>query len=104
MQGRIELYNENIQGWGTVCGHWLWDNDNPADIVCRQLGYEGGVLYTYGASSHHTAAGTCGGSTTLPSAFGYRRCSGSEATLWDCTASGDPADRDCASGGCTGDR
>ena len=22
-QGRIEVYNENIGGWGTVCGHWL---------------------------------------------------------------------------------
>ena len=26
-QGRIEVYNENIGGWGTVCGHWVSKND-----------------------------------------------------------------------------
>eukprot|EP01050_Picozoa_sp_SAG11_P040670 SAG11_NODE_17813_length_508_cov_0.909535_1_plen_169_part_11 len=50
-QGRIEMYSEVAQQWGTVCGHWLWDNDEPANIVCRQLGYAGGTLYTYGSSS-----------------------------------------------------
>ena len=36
--------------WGTVCGHWFWDNDEPANIVCRALGYESGDIYTYGTS------------------------------------------------------
>ena len=37
--GRIEVMNSQNQ-WGTVCGHWFWDNDEPANIVCRQLGCE----------------------------------------------------------------
>ena len=44
-QGRIEVLNPALQQWGTVCGHWYWDNDHAADIVCRQLGYQGGTLY-----------------------------------------------------------
>ena len=37
-QGRIEVFNTNTQGWGTVCGHWYWDNDIVADIVCKKVG------------------------------------------------------------------
>ena len=44
-QGRIEVFNDAINsgagGWGTVCGHWLWDNDGLADMVCRKMGYDG---------------------------------------------------------------
>ena len=102
-QGRIEIFSPNMNSWGTVCGHWLWDNDNPADIVCRQLGYAGGKLYTYGAGGN-AATGTCGGGTALASVFGYRVCDGTEANLWACAEHGSPDDRDCISGGCTADR
>ena len=64
-QGRIEVYNDAIGSWGTVCGHWLWDNHNVAKIVCQKLGYEDGALYTYGVSST---------TTDLPIVTGYRRC------------------------------
>ena len=44
-QGRIEVFNDAINsgagGWGTVCGHWVWDNDGLADMVCRKMGYDG---------------------------------------------------------------
>ena len=33
-----------------MCRH-QWDNDNMADIVCRQLGYHSGEVYTFGHSS-----------------------------------------------------
>jgi hypothetical protein len=54
--GRIEVFNKNAVHlettgagtWGTVCGHYTWDNDNVADIVCRQMGFQSGELYTYG--------------------------------------------------------
>ena len=31
--------------WGTVCGHEFWENDEPANVVCRALGYTSGSLY-----------------------------------------------------------
>ena len=27
-----------LTAWGTVCGHWYWDNDIVADIVCKKVG------------------------------------------------------------------
>jgi hypothetical protein len=49
-----------------MCGHYYWDNDNPAKIVCRALGYETGSLYTYGAGGPDL--------TPLPVVTGYRKC------------------------------
>ena len=49
-QGRIEVFNAAGNEWGTVCGHWMWDNDDVANIVCRQLGFAYGTLYTFGVS------------------------------------------------------
>jgi hypothetical protein len=37
-QGRMEVLNPKTKQWGTVCGHYLWDNDQAAHILCRQLG------------------------------------------------------------------
>jgi hypothetical protein len=56
--GRVEVFNPNAlhvgsqtRGtWGSVCGHYFWDNDNMADIVCRQLGYNSGEVYTVSAT------------------------------------------------------
>ena len=81
-QGRIEVFNQNVGSWGTVCGHWYWDNDGVANIACRALGYDGGSLYTYGASSTLEQ---------LPIVAGMRICSaeGSEATIFDCAQGGD---------------
>ena len=50
-QGRIELLDPTTQQWGTMCGHHFWDNNNAADIVCRQLGFAGGEIYNYGATT-----------------------------------------------------
>ena len=90
-QGRIEVCNPKVgdcsgsgdgSGWGTVCGHWLWDNDGLAKIVCKELGYDDGALYTYGASdSLHD----------LPIVAGYRVCSadGAERSVFECPIGGD---------------
>jgi hypothetical protein len=122
-QGRIEVYNENVGGWGTVCGHWFWDNHNMASIVCQQLGYDDGLLYTYGSSA--------GLGTELPIVAGFSVCEDADVDgavrgngifdcsrqgsngrpVTDCEASGvwtdgdgasdctAPEDRDCARGG-----
>jgi hypothetical protein len=81
--GRIEVFNpqavhigSSVRGsWGTVCGHWVWDNDNAADIVCRQLGYSSGEIYTYGRTSQLP---------TLPIVAGGRLCAGTEANIFAC--------------------
>ena len=61
--------------WGTVCGHWLWNNDEPANIACRDLGYESGSLFTYGASFTLSE---------MPAHLGFQTCTGLEASLTDC--------------------
>ena len=109
--GRLEVYNRDamhststeVGTWGTVCGHWLWDNDEPANIACRQLGYGHGQLYTFGSSKMLP---------TLPIVTGFRLCEGGERTIFDCpertggTAEMNdiaergfaPVDRDCFKG------
>ena len=87
--------NPTTKQFGTVCGHYLWDNDNAASVVCRQLGFTYGELYTYGVSN------------SLPPptsiAWGYRKCTGTEQNLFQCPVSGNPSDptcgQDCASTG-----
>ena len=80
-----------------MCGHWFWDNDEPANIVCRQLGCEmrnpdhasfahsltwlssaddHGYLFTFGTSLNMAS---------LPTVLGFRECSGSESSLAECT-------------------
>ncbi len=81
--GRIEVFNpqamhENTAQrgtWGTVCGHYFWDNNNVGDIVCRQLGYESGDTYTFGHSNQLP---------TLPVVIAGGVCDGSEANLFGC--------------------
>eukprot|EP01043_Picozoa_sp_COSAG02_P013563 COSAG02_NODE_545_length_20533_cov_5.447663_4_plen_654_part_00 len=66
-QGRIEVYSPVLETWGTVCGHWFWDNHNVAKAVCQKLGYQDGSLYTFGNSRSETVL-------DLPIVTGYRRC------------------------------
>ena len=98
-QGRMEVYNSVARKWGTVCGHWIWDNDEAASIVCRAQGYAYGTIYTFGTSQ------------TLPQldvVAGYRVCTGQEQEIFQCPhparLDGTLADPDCNYGcdsGCT---
>jgi hypothetical protein len=72
----------NMQ-WGTVCGHHVWNNDEAANIVCQQLGFQSGTVYTYGATQSLP---------TLPIVAGYRECAGGEQSFFDCPAAGNPQD------------
>lgn len=82
--GRLEVYTGEIlpdgsrsdtPSWGTVCGHWLWDNDEAANIACHDLGYISGSLFTYGASFNLRE---------LPAHLGFQTCDGTEPSLLDC--------------------
>lgn len=44
--GRVTVQQYGI--WGRVCPN-SWD-DNDATVVCRMLGYAGGVAYKYSSS------------------------------------------------------
>ena len=99
--GRIEVFNPTASHmnsqqrgtWGTVCGHWTWDNNNAADIACRQLGYASGEIYTFGHSNQLPS---------LPIVAGWRVCDGHEANLFACPVQrNDAEDLDCLNG-CVG--
>ena len=100
--GRIEVYAKNALHtggsgtgtWGSVCGHYIWDNDNYADIACKQLGYASGSIYTFGATKQLP---------TLPIVEGFRTCDGTEASLFGCPTAfweplGEAPDIDCKEG------
>ena len=97
--GRIEVWapaarhvNSNQVGtWGTVCGHWFWEGDGLANVVCRQLGYTSGSTYTFG----HTAQ-----LPHLPVVAGFRVCDGSESNIFHCPMTGDATKTVCT--GCVG--
>ena len=101
--GRMEVYNAGashgdhaqagVGAWGTVCGHYTWDNDNAADIVCRQLGFASGQGYTFGATNLLP---------TLPVVAGFMACVGNEQDTFHCprgdSRPGRPQDPYCAVG------
>ena len=73
-EGRVEIYNENYNGWGTICSR-NWDR-NDADVVCHQLGYNGALyIESYGAG-------------TGPVYLTNIQCIGNESTLLDCPSDG----------------
>ena len=95
--------------WGTVCGtsahvslccwlppltclgtwfagHYFWDNTEMANVVCRQLGFQNGFIYTFGRT--HLLP-------TLPIVAGFRTCQGMESNIFQCAEGGNPLDRDC---------
>merc|ERR1712013_384858 len=72
-RGRVEIWKDGK--WGTLCGHFWWDNQKGAENICRQLGYAGGSKYTAGGG-------------TGPIHAGNRLCSGGEKTVFDCPLQG----------------
>ena len=69
-----------------------WLSADLAALVCRQLGYQDGELYTYGHTSQLP---------TLPIVAGFRACQGNELNMFRCEVRGDAVDPDCANG-CVG--
>ena len=69
--GRIEVFKDGK--WGTVCGHYTWNNHHAAEVVCRRLGYRGGRTYKVSNSPND-----------LPIIVGWRICSGGEENLLEC--------------------
>ena len=73
-EGRVEIYNENYNGWGTICSQ-NWDR-NDADVVCRQLGYDGALyIQSFGPGSG-------------PVYLTNLQCTGNETMLFDCLSDG----------------
>merc|ERR1719347_2231740 len=68
-KGRIEIFTGNE--WGTLCGHYWWNNQKGAENICAQLGFTGGTKYTAGGG-------------TGPIQAGNRLCKGGEKTVFEC--------------------
>ena len=63
----------------------FWNNNEPANIVCRALGYSSGTLYTFGSSLELAS---------LDPAVAMRTCTGDETSLLDCPHMGGWSDED----------
>ena len=75
-KGRVEIYHPSY-GWGTVCDDSWGLRD--ANVVCRQLGYNGATGAPHGARY---------GQGRGPILLDDVGCNGSEAYLWKCPSSG----------------
>jgi len=68
-KGRVEIFNGTE--WGTLCGHFWWDNEKGAENLCKQLGYKTGVRFDAPEGTGSIVAGN-------------RLCAGGEKTVYDC--------------------
>ena len=75
-KGRVEIYHPSY-GWGTVCDDSWGLRD--ANVVCRQLGFNGARAAPHGARY---------GQGRGPILLDDVGCNGSEAYLWSCPSSG----------------
>ena len=74
-EGRVEVLHN--RAWGTVCS-FRWDLQ-AATVVCRQLGY-GRAVAALRNAAYVRGSG--------PIWYDYVRCSGSEASLTQCSHRG----------------
>ena len=86
-QGRIEVFDGTQ--WGTVCGHWFWDSNEGADMVCKQITdaagnhpYVGGTVYTAGELDDTR------GDTGMPIVTGCAMCHHDDTNLLSCDVDG----------------
>lgn len=80
--GRVTVQQYGI--WGRVCPN-SWD-DNDATVVCKMLGYLGGVAYKYTSSGYG------------PYTLGKVGCHGNESSLFECPVSKGLCDAQFSSG------
>ena len=79
--GRVEVQHKGV--WGTICGV-SWDLQD-ANVVCRQLGFEGALAASRNAGS---------GPRTGPVWLNEVRCVGNESSISECVHIG-WGDHDC---------
>lgn len=62
-RGRVNIWTKGK--WHSLIGHYFWDSQKGAEMLCKQLGYTGGTRYTAGKGSsipqQITQARTCYG-------------------------------------------
>jgi hypothetical protein len=77
-KGRIEIYKDGK--WGTLCGHYWWNNNHGASMICKQAGYaQGGKQVIRGGSSVDLP-----GPNSMDIVTGNRYCNGGEQNIFEC--------------------
>ena len=58
--------------WFPICGHYFWDNNNGANIVCKSLGFSGGTVQQTRSAYKKSAmpVGSCSAGQKLSSCTG----------------------------------
>ena len=74
-EGRVEVWNEANENWGTVCQRGF--DENAANVVCNMLGYNSSAYF-----------GTEFGPGTGTILLDNLQCTGDEHNLFDCPNSG----------------
>jgi len=85
--GRVELIDQHGNR-GTICEDMFYHNNNGAQVICRQMGYEGGIWERYGFGNK------AGGSRRHPIVLDKLQCDGTENS-WDECAYNDMSVGDC---------
>lgn len=73
ISGRLEVYNNSTNGWGTVCDDSF--TESAAEVVCRMFGYSAGVARCCAYS----------GEGSLPILMDEVTCNGNELSIFDCS-------------------
>ena len=74
-RGRVEILYNGV--WGRICFREDW-TIREANVVCRQLGYDGALLNAYIGGGSDVDARVIG--------FTYVQCVGNETSISNCTS------------------
>ena len=67
-----------LDTWAPICGHFMWEDDRTAELLCQSMGYRRGALHSHTSSVTDTF-------TYSVDAYRLGRCLQSDQSLTTCT-------------------